>query len=177
MLLEFKDVDFDYIKEIINRTIVNIIQLSSMINNQVDDSSKINASLFLKSIIKNDEEVYNRFLDNLYNKAKEVKIDKKAEETLAIKFTMCFHCANNLYLLTNMDNRNDLRDAVTSVFNIMDINGEIKSLYLFRDKNTKIIYNNMDFICDTKLILNKVKKIARECCEMQVNRVNNIIYK
>lgn len=174
ILLEFDNVDFDYIKEIINQRILNVVCLYNIINDETRDLPERGVLLFLQAIIKNDEIVCDKFLNNLASKVNDINANKEINKTLAINMENCFYFLDDLYVLANMEDRNDLRFAVTTAFDIISDDGKLNSVYLYKDKNTGTICDSLNDMCDTKLILEETKKIIYDCINESLSKYYNI---
>lgn len=163
MILSFKNTDFDYVEQTINGMILYSMCSFGVINAEKNCIKEDSFKLFLQALVKDDSVMYDKFLDDVYDKV------NKSESSMELK--KFFYSINKLYLLTKMTNRNDFRSAVESnylVFNEQDT--KVSITYLYRDKTTVqekkeniMYYNSLNFIKGTKLILEKTKEIAVEC--------------
>ena len=180
MLLEFKNTDFEHVKQTINDVIMfitclrNVIEKHNKSNNQEIDVPEEKFLSILQAMAKGDEEVFDPFLDDLYEKA--VKPDSTKE------LQQFFYHFNMLALFITMENDSAFQMAISSKLNLLNEEGEIKTTYLYRDKNTvqedktKILYiNRLSFVYDPKNeILNKTKEIVKECINEMLAKYYNL---
>ena len=180
MLLEFKNTDFEHVKQTINDMIMYIICLRNVIEqdnkskNQEIEIPEKRFLLSLQAMVKGDEKVYDTFLDELYEKAVQDNSTKELQQF--------FYHFNMLSLFMTMEDDGAFSTAVSSKLNLINEDGEIKTTYLYIDKNTvqedkmKILYfNRLSFIYDLEnKIINKTKKIANECINESLKKYYNI---
>ena len=174
MILNFKKVDFDYVKQTIDGLIMYSVCLCNIVNDEIKNINENKLKLFLQSLAKNDLENSEKMLTDFCSKARELKDNK-----YLINFV---HSLKKMYFLNYTNEYEDFEFIVKSTYFIFnEKDNKIKKTYLYRDKTTTkgeekdiVYYNDLTFIRDTKLILDKTKEIANECIEESLAKYYNI---
>ena len=128
MLLEFENTDFEHVKQTINDMIMyimclrNIIEKNNKSENQEIDVPEKRFLLSLQAMVKGDKEVYDTFLDELY--------EKVTKDDSSYELQHFFYHFDMLALFITMENDEDFMVAASSELNLINEDGEIKTTYL-----------------------------------------------
>ena len=77
MTLNFENVDFDYVEQTINGTILYCICSCNVINKEVNDINENDLKLFLQSLAKDKLEDSKEILANICAKSRELEDNKE----------------------------------------------------------------------------------------------------